>query len=205
MLIPLTELVLSYGVKPGPTLHVGAHLGEEAAMYRSHNFRPVTWVEANPELIPALKQRVREQGGGRVICAALGSAEGEGVLHVASNGQSSSLLPLGTHATEHPDVTYVGEKSVKITTLDKLLTDGAVERASYVSMDVQGVELDVLKGGTAFLSSVNFLYLEVNTENVYDGCAQLPELESWLSERGFHRQVLKLTNHGWGDALYGRS
>lgn len=204
MLIPLSELRYEHGVVPGPVCHVGAHLGEEAAAYQRQGFGPVTWIEANPDVIAALKANVARYGGGRIIQAAVADTTRYVVLHVASNGQSTSILPLGTHATEHPDVTYVEDKPMFTSTIDQLLADGALDRATFMNVDVQGAELDVLKGATIFLQSVEAVYVEVNEAELYEGCALLPEMDAWLFAAGFRRRATRMTNHQWGDALYCR-
>lgn len=203
MLIPLATVVAA-GVTPGPVVHVGAHLGEEAPIYARHGFTPVFWIEANHEKLVELRRNVQPYGG-FVVGALLSDEPKTLTFHLASNGQSSSYYELGTHAIEHPDVTYVGERILEATTLDELLALGRVESATMLAMDVQGAELDVLRGAEAFLGAgVRACYLEVNTDDVYHGCAQEPEVTAWLAARGFQKRLSKITQHGWGDQLYVR-
>lgn len=200
MLISLAECV-KRGVDPGPTVHVGAHLGEEARAYAEQGFSPVFWIEANHEKLEQLVRNVRPYAG--VVVGALVSDRPKTLtFHLASNGQSSSYYELGTHAIQHPDVTYVGERTLEATTLDALLEAGRIPWARFLSMDVQGAELDVLRGGSIFLSGIKACYLEVNTDDVYKGCAQEPEVTAWLEERGFRKVLEKMTPHSWGDCLY---
>lgn len=204
MLIPLATVVAA-GVQPGPVVHVGAHLGEEAPIYAYHGFEPVYWIEANHEKLPELRRNV-ERFGGYVIGALVSDAVKTLTFHVASNGQSSSYYELGTHATSHPDVTYVGERTLEATTLDELAAASRIPQgAALLAMDVQGAELDVLRGAEVlFLSGVQACYLEVNTDDVYKGCAQEPEVTTWLWMHGFHKRMEHITPHRWGDALYTR-
>lgn len=202
MLIPLDECV-RHGVQPGPVVHVGAHVGEEAATYARLGFRPVWWVEANQEKLAELRLNV-DRYGGRVIGALLSDEAKPLTFHLASNGQSSSYYELGSHAVSHPDVVYVGARLLMATTLDALLDAGRIERASLLTMDIQGAELDVLQGGELFLEGVQACYLEVNTGDVYRGCAQEPEVSAWLGERGFVKRLERITSHAWGDAVFVR-
>lgn len=206
VLIPLRDLVREYGVRPGPVLHVGAHRAEELGDYRREGFGPVWWVEGNPDLIPTLRLKVA-MARHHVVHAVLADRERDVTFHVASNGQSSSILPLGTHATEHPEVTYVAERAVRTTTIDTLSAAGALgqDPAPFLNLDVQGAELDVLKGGERYLAGVRWVYTEVNEKELYTGCALLPEMDAWLEGRGFVRVAAHLLGHGWGDALYVRS
>lgn len=205
MLMPLESLVKSYGLQRGAVLHVGAHLAEEAGDYHRLGFRPVWWIEANPDVIDVLRLKLLARELRRdnvVIEAAVAESEREVTLHVASNGQSSSILQLGTHATQHPEVTYVKEIVLQTTTVDHLFDKGRIGQADFVNIDVQGAELDVLRGAEAYIGGVSALYLEVNEDELYKGCALLPEVERWLDERGFGMIEKRMTPHGWGDALF---
>ena len=205
VLIPLRDLVREYGVRPGPVLHVGAHRAEELGDYRREGFGLVWWVEGNPDLIPALRLKVAVARH-HVVHAVLADRERDVTFHVASNGQSSSILPLGTHATEHPEVSYVRSWAARATTVDVLAASGALGQvpAPLVNLDVQGAELDVLRGAERYLGGVRWVYTEVNEKELYEGCALLPEMDAWLEDRGFVRLATHMTGHGWGDALYAR-
>ncbi len=202
--MPMADLI-QMGIQPGPTLHVGAHVGEEAQAYAAFGFAPVWWIEANEDVIPQLEKNLAQFKDQHVVCALVSDSEREVTFHIASNGQSSSYMELGTHATEHPDVTYVDQRALLTTTVDSLWKSGDIEQASYLSMDVQGTELDVLLGAERFLAGVDTIYAEVNTADVYRGCAQEPEVTAFLAARGFRKVREKLTVHSWGDALYSRA
>jgi FkbM family methyltransferase len=204
VLIPLATLVKENGVKPGPTLHVGAHIGEEAEAYDFFGFVPVWWIEANADLLPRLRLNLSMYPGQFIINALVSDSPKELTFHLASNGASSSYMELGTHATEHPDVTYVGARQMLATTVDLLHEEGSIGQASYMSMDVQGTELDVLRGAERYIEKVDAIYAEVNTNEVYKGCASFDEVTEWLRERGFTRRVVSMTDHFWGDCLYTR-
>ena len=75
----------------------------------------------------------------------------------------------------------------------------------FVNLDVQGAELKVLQGfGNTFTEQKNIkaVYTEVNTEEVYVGCALLSEIDSFLYHFGFQRVAISMTEANWGDALY---
>lgn len=203
VLIPLWKLVRNHGVEPGPTLHIGAHLGEEAQAYHKAGFKPVTWIEGNPDLIEDLSYNVSRYKQ-NVIPALVSDSKKDLVLHIASNGQSSSYLPLGTHSEEHPEVTYVGDVPMVSTTVDDLFAEGKIDRASFLNIDTQGTELDVLRGAEKYLAGVQAVYTEVNADYLYVGCALFDEITPWLKERGFRLAAHEWTRFAWGDACYVR-
>lgn len=210
MLISLNDLAHRHGVRPRTVVHAGAHLGEEAAGYAAIGVERVLWVEANPRLIAPLLAALGDAPPPtqhQVVCVAASSHAHSAVLHIASNGESSSLLPLGTHEHEHPEVTYVDEVPVIAAPLDGFVDGYGFGDAEMLNMDLQGYELEALQGATGLLGrpSLRWVYAEVNEDEVYEGCGQRPAVERLLGDFGFELVTDSMTRHGWGDALYERS
>ena len=203
MLIPLSVIHHKYNMKVSGVLHVGGHYGEECTAYRTQGYTPVYWIEADSTSIPNLKKAV-ERYGQHVIEALVSDVPGDVTFNVANNGQSSSILEFGTHSNEHPDVVFTGAKTLTATTIDILAEEGIIGPCNFMNLDIQGAELMALKGGEKYLEGVDYIYTEVNRKELYKGCVLLPELDRWLSQKGFTRVELEMTIHGWGDALYVR-
>ncbi len=205
MLLDLEALLGTHELTIESVIHVGAHTGQEAETYARLGIGTVTWIEANPDVIPRLREHV-EPFGHDVVCAVLSDRRGEAIeFQVTNNEQSSSLLAFGTHRYEHPEVKVTGSLSLITTTLDDLHDEGRVPRARLLLLDVQGAELLVLKGAQRLLEQVECVYAEVNERPLYDGAVLLPELDAFLRERGFERVETELTIHGWGEAFYLRT
>jgi hypothetical protein len=93
---------------------------------------------------------------------------------------------------------------MRSTCLDTLVATHRV-RADFVALDLQGIELRVLRGGPAFVDGLRWVYSEVNRAPLYEGCDLLDALDRWLGERGFALRELRMAgDHGWGDALWVR-
>lgn len=190
-------------------LHGGAHAMEEYDFYRKIKIADkVTWIEANPNMVIDHANKVKE--GDRLIAAALWSQTGIMFdFHIANNGESSSLLEFGTHAKEHREVKFIDTVTVATSTLNVLaLQDGHEDmfQADFLNLDIQGAELEALKGATTLLEgNLKYLYLEVNEKPLYKECGLLPEIEEFLTPYGFNRVLTEMTVHGWGDALWIRS
>jgi FkbM family methyltransferase len=201
MLIPMHDLV---EMSPWPItgiIHAGAHLGEECNAYRQANVQKVLWIEGNPELIPRLCQNV-SRWGHKVCNTLVGSAPGEVLFHVANNGQSSSVLELGTHLEKHPEVHYISERMLPVRTIDDIMTAYGAGY-NFMNLDLQGYELEALRGATETLRTVDYIYTEVNVDELYLGCARLGEIDEFLSD--FERVAISMVGDtGWGDAFYVR-
>lgn len=182
-------------------LHVGAHIAEESGLYRSLGLGRVTWVEANPELakkIPTLDIGQND----RVYCGAAWSESGVSkVFNITDNLQSSSLLNLSKHKFYYPDIQVSEELAVKTVRLDEL-----IPKTDYfmMNLDIQGAELEALRGCGHHMENVKIIYTEVNREHLYENCPLVQEIDEWLKPDGFKRIVTAWTTDGWGDAIYVR-
>ncbi len=201
MLIPVRELVRNFKVRPEGVLHVGAHMAEESTEYKLHGWGNVVWVEAQPDLVQKLNRRLPPEGNVIIEAAVWDESEVELEFHIASNGESSSLLELGSHAESYPDIKY--DKSIKVKTkrLDEVIPR---ERfADFLNVDVQGVELRALKGLGERISEFKWIYTEVNNSEVYKECTLVNDLDEFLRNKGFGRVTTRWAlGVGWGDAMY---
>ncbi len=199
MLISVQVLKKYWGVNPKSIVHVGAHNAEELEAYPLASGGPVTWIEAQPQKIDNLLQRVPSSH--TVIEAAVWDVNDVNLdLNVMTNTESTSLLKLGTHATEHPTVTLSHTIKVRTKTLKTLLKDSTPPE--LLALDIQGVELRAIKGYESRIAEVKWIYCEVNKEELYEGCCLITDLDSYLLNYGFKRSVTRWTVHNWGDALY---
>jgi FkbM family methyltransferase len=184
-------------------LHIGGHLGEEQSFYEKQlKANTVTWIEADQDRADAISKIIRPQD--TVISAVVSDEDGKIVtFHEANNGQSSSILELGTHKQAHPEVSYISEKEVITTTVDSLLKNYVSEQYQFLNLDIQGAELMALKGMPQILKNIEYIYTEVNREKLYKDCCLINEIDDYLVD--FQRVITDWTPVGWGDALYVRN
>jgi FkbM family methyltransferase len=204
MLIPLKEVSRIIGKTPTGVVHVGAHKAEEMDGYENLEWVPVVWIEANPNLIPELKEML-ELRNATVEHAAVWSVSGKEIeFNIASNSQSSSMYEFGTHLKSYPNIIIENKIKIKTKTLDEILEK--YPNLNFLNMDIQGAELEALKGLGKKIEQINYIYTEINSKNVYEGCATVKELDLYLSISGFTRISTRwVIPNGWGDALYIRN
>lgn len=207
MLIPFSEcyrILQGYNRVPTGILHLGAHECEELVDYINNGLDPqkIYWVDAIKEKVDQMKLK----GVANVFCAALDLKEQTIKFNITNNGQSSSLLDFGSHQTSYPYIHVVESREVTTQTLKSFIETNKLqmEGCNFWNLDIQGKELDVLRSGEDYLIYADALYCEVNTQEVYKDCGTLDQLDAFLKERGFVRVAIKMTDQGWGDALYVR-
>jgi FkbM family methyltransferase len=204
MLIPFNKCVAilnEYDIKVKGVLHIGAHECEELNDYNREGVNDIIWIEANSALVEKNKQL----GINNIYCLAVDNEEGEAEFHITNNGQSSSLLAFGTHEKSYPWCKVVETIKVQKQKLSTFLTNNSqidMTKYNFWNLDIQGVELSALKSAGEFINSADAIYSEVNTEFVYKNCGLLNEMDTFLESKGFKRLHTKMTNEGWGDALW---
>lgn len=113
----------------------------------------------------------------------LGAAE----MNVAANSVSSSLLPIGErHIAAAPGSAPVGSETVAVASLDEIapgLPDGG--RGAYLKLDLQGYELEALRGAEELLAAAAAVEAEVSLIELYEGAPTAAELLEHLGSRGF--------------------
>jgi len=166
-------------------IHIGAHFGQEAALYNELN-KKVIWVEALPIVYEKLLSNLVNFENQKAFCALLGDREEKNVkMHLSNNDYSaSSIYPL------HPNsgfktVEIIDETTLSMTTLDLLLLQEKKETYNHWILDVQGAELLVLKGSKEALKHCNSLVIEVSSRPTYFGGVEYEELKSYLFSEGF--------------------
>jgi len=203
------SLKAKWNIKPEGIIHVGAHHGEELNTYFSDaDVKNIVFFEASPSTFNVLKRNIDSMQKPVHIVSVdaypygLGSEEKEVDFFVASNGQSSSVLKPKLHINKYPSITFNSVEKVQIKTLDSFNLEGF----KFLSIDVQGYELEVLKGAENTLKNINWVYTEVNSALLYENCILIEDLDKYLANRGFKREDTVWAGDGanWGDALYVR-
>lgn len=204
MLILINLLNNYFKLQINGILHVGAHDCEEMKYYNEINIKKenIYWIEA----IPSIVNKNRERNIPNVYEAIIDNVDDKKVeLNIANNIVSSSILNFGTHSTHHPEVKYVDKITGYTIKLDTFIKKNniPIHKINFLNLDIQGIELRALKSMGKYLHYIDYIYTEVNSEYVYDGCDLIGEIDTYLKLFGFERKVTKFFNKcGWGDAFY---
>jgi FkbM family methyltransferase len=193
-----------FGIEPAPLIHVGAHLAQERDDYRNLGFEPVLWFEAQPEIAKRSEEILVPYTNQRIINVGLWSTAGVQIeFFIAGHeGSSSSLLEPFLISASHPDVTCSSSYKITTSTLDHEADDGEIKFRILV-LDVQGAELEVLKGGQRALQNVDYIFSEISTLELYRKSPRAGELSKYLEAQGYVFAASDLNRDtGWGEGLF---
>lgn len=181
-------------------IHVGAHYGQEVPDYVDCGIKNIVLFEPLKDTFDILSNNVKNINANIILNnVALGSSQQTTTMFVSDNeGQSSSILVPSVHLTHHPNVNFPGMEEVTV----DILNNYNYNFCNYLHIDVQGYELEVLKGATETLEHIDYVYCEVNRAEVYEGNAYVEEIDEFLKHYGMERVETYWMGDIWGDALY---
>jgi FkbM family methyltransferase len=127
----------------------------------------------------------------RAFNSAIGPERASLPMNVARRDDSSSLLPL-TDLQEQifPNTGHERIVDVQIAPLGDFLEGQVTARPSLLKIDVQGYELEVLKGSSDVLDRFDVLYVEASFLELYGGQPLASDIVDWLQARGFRLSAI---------------
>ena len=202
MVLDLNYLVKKYSMNIKNIIHVGGHFGQEVSLYKTIN--PDNFIqifEPHPVTFTTLINNVSNFANIECHNVALGPNKSVMTMYCETNneGQSNSLLEPQLHASQYPNIRFHSTVEVPVETLDSFKL---YDSYNFMSLDVQGFELEVLKGAVNTLIHVDYIIAEVNNAPLYKNCCMIEELDQFLSTYGFNRVEIDWIGGTWGDAFY---
>ena len=209
MLFNLNNLIQKYQAKINGVIQIGAHYGTEIDLFLENEIKNIICFEPVPSTFKILKQNAKNKA--IIVNLAVGNENKTIEMNVetANNGQSSSILNPALHLIQYPHITFNSKIEVQMVRLDDFIknSDKQVLKINpfsynFICLDVQGYELEVLKGSKETLNHIDYILCEVNRDIVYHGCPMVNELDDYLKKYNFKRVETTWDGNTWGDALY---
>lgn len=117
---------------------------------------------------------------------AIGGKKNITTMHVTKNEDSSSILPLKKMQVElFPGSVEKEMRRVTVYPLSIVMDPGSILPFSLLKIDVQGYEMEVLKGCQDILDRFSYIYVECSFVELYEGQALAHQIIAWLAERSF--------------------
>jgi FkbM family methyltransferase len=170
-------------------LDVGANQGQYGALLRKGGYRGrIISFEPLSRAHALLRERASTDSSWTVYrrCA-LGRERGSAEIQVAENSWSSSLLPmLSRHIEAAPNSQPTSREPVEIEILDEVLDSvGPFGQRTFLKIDTQGFEEQVLDGAVRTLAQAAVVELEASLVPLYAGQCSWKHLVERMRESGF--------------------
>lgn len=176
-------------------IDVGANKGQfqKAAKYHFpdveiHSFEPIP--ELYEKLLKTTKKTVKNYN------LALGNEIGQLTFNKNKYNHSSSFYEISEHNKNFPS-SETTKINVNIERLDNLSSKFNFEGVTLLKLDVQGFELEVLKGGVNTIKQhINYIIVEINFVKLYENQPSFTKLNTYLNELGFELKTMLDFNLG---------
>ena len=122
---------------------------------------------------------------------ALGSTSSIKKLFITRRKDSSSFFKINENENENKSKYYRinNEENTQIKSLDEVLIGQEIIKPILMKIDVQGYELEVLKGSENMLKKIEYVLVEVSENQMYKGQPLANEVIKFLQDRNY--QILK--------------
>jgi FkbM family methyltransferase len=132
-----------------------------------------------------IKKLIKKYPNIKLIAKAAGNSEGKSTINKASRITSSSIFELNADQGSSvfaEQLKNEGKENIEITMIDNVISQ---ENTAVFKIDVQGFELEVLKGAVRTLKNTNVIVLEMNNHDGYKGAPKYYEIDEYLRNNNF--------------------
>jgi FkbM family methyltransferase len=199
----ITALALELNIPVKGIMHIGANDCIEYEEYKNFT-QNIIYLEANPKIVDKIKVLRPEINIYNALITDRNDDDHE--FKISNNdGQSSSILNFALHKINHPSVFFIESIPMKSITVDSFISKNSINMKdiNILVIDIQGVELRALKGSISLLPNIDIIYTEVNTDETYEGCDKIHDIDIFLNIYCFKRIKTNIfPGHTYGDAVY---
>ena len=171
------------GVSPRSAVDAGACTGKWTRLFSSVFPQCVVlMIEPQQRHLAALREYAASEPARLKLAQTLvgppGVNESPFVVLDDESGTGSSVLPENSDVPRHVEV-------LSMTTLDKVIESTALPPPDFIKLDVQGYEVEVLKGAAGALRTAEFVLLESSVRQYNSGSPLLADVVALMDAAGF--------------------
>ncbi|ARJ49528.1 FkbM family methyltransferase [Candidatus Pelagibacter sp. RS40] len=116
---------------------------------------------------------------------AIGKKNSKKNFFITKRKDSSSFYKFNKPNSPNHDYKIIERREIQIFKLDAILSNKNLEKPIILKLDVQGYELEVLKGSLKILKRINYLLIEVSKSKIYKNQATEKQIINYLKKRNF--------------------
>jgi len=170
-------------------IDVGARWGAADAWWRLDPLARLIGFDADEVECARLAREAGSQMQ-RYVPVALGAVSGSATLHVTRDPASCSLYPPSRAVLDRYPwlgewIGPIGTRQMQVSTLAAWAAKEGLKGFDFIKLDVQGAELDVLRGAGPLLDGCLGVEAEVFFNKLYEGQPLFAEVDTFLRKQGF--------------------
>lgn len=169
-------------------IDIGANKGQFALACRewSPNARIISF---EPLKVPSevFKALFAKDENVKLNMVAIGPRFERTKIHISKKEDSSSILPIGPKQVAlYPGTQEKEIIEIDIAPLSLYLKSEDMKTPAMLKLDVQGFEMEALKGCESMLEVIDLIYCECSFIELYNGQKMAYEVIEWLRQRKFN-------------------
>jgi FkbM family methyltransferase len=196
----LENILKKYREDISGVIQVGAHIGQQVDLFLQLENIVIHLFEPQKDPLEVLK-KYKKYSNINIHEFGLGNTNEKLKLYKSDNkkGVSSSILKPKLHTKYFPEVKFNNYELIEVKKFSSLEDVSG----NFLMIDVQGYELEVLKGFEDKIQNLDFIFTEISIKEFYENNILVKDLDKFLIEKGFVRTSTFLySNIPMGDALY---
>lgn len=164
------------------------------------------WTRDFLEVYPSAKVLMLEAQSSKAtklqsVCAEFANTQYHIALLSGEDGKEFSFIESETASHVTADITNAAKK-IKSESLDVILEKRMLPYPDFLKLDVQGFELEILKGGSKSLAHTEFCLMEVSLLDL-DGTPLILEVMNYMDSKGFQAyDICQFMRRPFDQALY---
>ena len=182
-------------VSPSTVLHVGAHYGQDRRSYLLLGVKEIIWGEASKATAAMLRARFPDD---KVVEGIFWDKSGLQInfFESADTQNSSAIKPINLESFSLTNGLTV--------TIDEVMSQKSSNEIIMIVLDVQGAEMDVLKGATETLKRAKYVVIEIALKSQgYEKAPTETEIGIFMKSQGFTKSIDRVSHDGsYKDQLY---
>jgi FkbM family methyltransferase len=199
MILDLLNINEKYNLKIEGVIHIGAHHGQEHSIYKQLNINNIIYFEPVKKTFNILKNKISDA---KLYNIALGN-DNKNVEMFVEDGDAYGCSSILKPSSNYDGISFSNKEIVEMRTLDSF----EFKKFNFLNIDVQGYEMEVLKGAEKTLNSVDYIMCEINRNTTqksmdYIGSQSVEIIIEFLKNYNFKLVEENWAGVSWGDGFF---